>query len=73
MRLRDWIKQKGLTHESFGSSIGKKRVTVTSWINGYSTPCPESSLLIENETGGEVMPNDHYAEWKNRRTQEARV
>ena len=65
MKLGTWIKENGLTHESFvrfsherGALFSKH--AVAKWCAGSRMPRPEEMRTIYELTGHEVQPNDFY-------------
>lgn len=63
MRLKKWLKEKGLTYEMFKEDIGVSVVTITSWCNGNKIPQLRHMKDIYRITKGEVEPKDFYHEF----------
>ena len=60
MRLEIYLKDRGVTRESFARSLGVTRQAIDHWIRGYRFPRPEYVIKIERMTGGLVCANDWY-------------
>lgn len=61
--LIDFIKEKhGGNVSAFALSIEENPQTVHRWLNGEAIPRANSMARIVLATGGQVQPNDFYAE-----------
>lgn len=65
MKLGIWIKENGLTQESFveysrAKGAGFSRHAVAKWCSGARVPRPEEMRTIYKITGCQVQPNDFY-------------
>lgn len=52
--LEAFMKENGLTNDSFGAKVGVSGVTVWRWANGKARPSWENVAAIEAATGGAV-------------------
>ncbi len=65
MKLGIWIKENGLTQESFvtysqSRGAGFSRHAVAKWCSGARVPRPEEMRTIYAVTDNQVQPNDFY-------------
>ncbi len=65
MKLGIWIKENGLTQESFvayshNRGAGFSRHAVAKWCSGARVPRPEEMRTIYEVTDNQVQPNDFY-------------
>ena len=64
MKLLDFIAENHRGNVSaFAERIGERPQTVHRWVNGVAVPRPDTMALIVIATGGQVQPNDFYADW----------
>ena len=63
MKLVDFIEKNHSGNVSaFAVRIGERAQTVHRWVNGAAVPRPDTMALIYLATGGQVQPNDFYAD-----------
>jgi len=65
MKLSEWLKKEGLTHEDFVTYLKQNDTLVSKgaidkWCNGQRIPRKPEMQKINVATGGEVCPNDFY-------------
>lgn len=54
MNLRDYIFNRGLSHEEFAHIVKIKRVHLSCVVTGKRKPSKELAQRIEEETGGQI-------------------
>ena len=60
MKLAEYLKKHGLTHEQFAVQVGVSRPVITIMINGRKNPSARLIKKIQDETNGEVTFEDLY-------------
>lgn len=60
MKLRDWIKSKGIRQADLAEQIGMDQSAISLLCNGRAQPSVETMRRIAIATKGEVMPNDFF-------------
>jgi predicted transcriptional regulator len=60
MFLENYIKDNGLTYESFGKLIGVSDAAVSRYVKGKRKPKPSIMSKIIKITQGKVTANDFY-------------
>jgi hypothetical protein len=65
MKLPEWLKKEGLTHDDFLLYLQNNHTTVSKgaidkWCNGQRIPRKDDMRKISTVTNGEVTANDFY-------------
>ena len=65
MKLAEWLKKEGLTHDDFVIFLKKNdsdvsKGAIDKWCNGQRIPRKKDMLKIYTATDGEVTANDFY-------------
>ena len=58
MKLAEYLKRNGLTHQDFGTKISVSQAAISRYVNGERFPDKEMQERIFVATGGDVTPND---------------
>lgn len=69
MKLSDYLKKNGLTHDAFSKKVNVTRPMITFLVNRTTNPSVRLIKRIENETKGEVSFHDLLTEDTHRKTQ----
>ncbi|WP_374634006.1 helix-turn-helix domain-containing protein [Ferrovibrio sp.] len=62
MKLVEWLKRNGKKPEAIAAVIGLSQPGISRVLSGQRIPRPETMARIVLATGGQVQPNDFYAE-----------
>lgn len=63
MKLGNWLRENDQTMAAFAARVGVSNASVIAkYVNGHRIPKPEIMRRIEIATGGQVTPNDFFAE-----------
>ncbi len=60
MKLKDWLKVKGITGKEFAKKLSVDEQTVSRYCVGKRIPDPDIMRRIAELTAGAVMANDFY-------------
>ena len=65
MKLSQWLKKEGLTHDDFllylqNNNTHVSKGAIDKWCNGQRIPRKNDMIKISTVTNGEVTANDFY-------------
>ena len=60
MKLRDWLKERGMLPSEFARRVGVSRCTVHLWLSGKAHPTYKNYIKIKEITDGRVKYEEVY-------------
>jgi len=65
MKLSEWLKKEGLTHDDFlvylqNNDTHVSKGAIDKWCNGHRIPRKDDMIKICTATNGQVTANDFY-------------
>lgn len=54
MKLKDWLKERGMSQAEFARRVGVNRTSLFFWLSGGSHPTYKNYLKIKEITDGKV-------------------
>lgn len=73
MKLRDWIRQRGISVPDLAIAIGESDSLVRKWVYGQRQPSLPKAVAIEKFTEGEVTSRDLLIELQDTGRPERKV
>jgi DNA-binding transcriptional regulator YdaS (Cro superfamily) len=58
MKLRAYLKAQNVSVAAFAEAIGEPETVVSGWVYQQKQPSLPNAVLVEDATGGAVLPRD---------------